>query len=691
MEQKKKKILIVDDTELNRSILSDMLSPEYEILEAATGTEAIAALCHYYADLSLVLLDIVMPGMDGFEVLAVMNRNDWLRNLPVIMISAENSSTYIDHAYDLGATDYITRPFDERTVCRRVQNTIVLYAKQKTLENMVAEQIMEKERNSSQMVEILSNIVEFRNGESGLHVLHIRIITDVLLQSLRRRCPEYELTSAKIALIANASALHDIGKISIDEKILNKPGRLTEEEYEIMKTHTIIGAQILERAPHSKENTLVQTAHQICRWHHERYDGRGYPDGLKGNEIPIAAQVVSLADVYDALTSKRVYKEAYSHEKAVDMILNGECGAFNPVLLDCLVENGETLSRNLTIRSPQTVSNMEMQRVASELMSHSELRASGRTLALLEQERTKYRFYASMTQEILIEYDRDTQLIEFSEWGAKFLGVPEIVSMTEECKKLPVWCQEFFEDVEEHLQKTTPENPVTSKNYCLPIQGGEPRWFRLVARTLWDDGESSSFSKAIGKLIDIHDNQVKIAQLQDLAKRDTLTGLYNHGGAQEMVEELLKNWEGKKSLMIALDLDYLKVANDTYGHIFGDNVLKHVADNIRQSIRKEDIAGRIGGDEFLIFLQYTTHAETLVKRIFQNVCTPYEEYPISVSMGMALCPENGTEYMELFRRADMALYTAKNNGKNQYCFYDASMAETLSARTPIDPAVSSQN
>ena len=212
---------------------------------------------------------------------------------------------------------------------------------------MVTEQIMEKERVNSQIVGILSNIVEFRNGEKEQHVFHIRIFADLLLQALRQRAPQYHLTAGYIALIVNAAAMHDIGKISIPEEILNKPGKLTEEEFEIMKSHTAIGAKILEKAPNYSETELLRVAHDICRWHHERYDGKGYPDGLEGEEIPIGAQVVGMADVYDALTNHRVYKTPFTHEKAMDMILSGECGAFNPLLLECFLDIGDILVKEL--------------------------------------------------------------------------------------------------------------------------------------------------------------------------------------------------------------------------------------------------------------------------------------------------------------------------------------------------------
>lgn len=334
----KNKILIVDDAEINRSLLADILSVEYDIMEASNGVEAVSLLNQYHADLSLILLDIVMPEMDGFEVLAIMNRNGWIQSIPVITISAETSSSYIEHAYDLGAADYISRPFDEKTVLRRVSNMLMLYTKQKILEGMVTEQIIDKEKNNFLMVEILSNIVEFRNGESGLHVLHIRVITEMLLKKLLEKTDEIHLSLSDIALIVNASALHDIGKISIPEEILNKPGRLTPEEFEVMKTHSAVGAQILKNAPNRQTEKLIQVAHDICRWHHERYDGSGYPDQLVGEQIPIAAQVVGLADAYETLTTGSGSQPPVPCAAAVQMLCTGEAGAFNPVLLDCLRE-----------------------------------------------------------------------------------------------------------------------------------------------------------------------------------------------------------------------------------------------------------------------------------------------------------------------------------------------------------------
>ena len=331
-------MLVVDDSEMNRAILSEMLKERYEIIEADCGEAGIACLEQHGSGISIVLLDIVMPGADGFDVLSLMSRNGWIDDIPVIMMSSEDSDDSVLRAYELGASDYISRPFDSRIVRQRVSNIMRLYTKQRRLSTMLAQQFYERERESRMLVDIMGGAMELRNGESGPHVQHVRKLTEMMLEHLMRKTDRYHITSSDRSTIAAASTLHDLGKLSSPDHILNKPGRLPSDEFEIMKTHTTVGADMLEGMAQYRDSALVRAARDICRWHHERYDGSGYPDGLKGEEIPISAQVVSLVDVYDALTSDRVYKKAFPHEKAMHMILNGDCGAFNPLLIDCLID-----------------------------------------------------------------------------------------------------------------------------------------------------------------------------------------------------------------------------------------------------------------------------------------------------------------------------------------------------------------
>lgn len=668
-------ILIVDDVEINRAILADMLGDEYIILEASDGMEAVKILQKNHLEVSLVLLDLMMPRMDGFEVLAMMNKAGWIENTPVITISSENAPGVIDHAYDLGATDYINRPFDEKTVQRRVRNTIMLYNKQKMLKGIVTEQILEKQRNNQVMVEILSNIVEFRNGESGLHVIHIRMLTEIFLRKLLEITDQYKLTATQIGVIVNASALHDIGKISIPEHILNKPGRLTPEEFEIIKTHSAIGAKILEDTPYHSDNALVNAAHDICRWHHERWDGRGYPDGLKGDEIPIGAQVVALADVYDALVSERVYKSAYSHKKAMEMILNGECGEFNPLLMKCLVEVGPSLEREIQNRSGGSIDAMQTRKMAEQLIAEGT--ASNRTLALLEQERIKYQFFASLSNEIQFEMDFRSDLITLPEGIAARLRLdPFILHPEEDSQFMSVLRPEDFHDLCDRLHAATQSSPRVEVIYQLQIDG-ESRWHKVVARPLWSDSESSEPTGAIGKFNDIHDDYIQMEHLRRLAEQDSLTGLYNQRSAREGIEYAISRWDSKNwAMLLFMDIDEFGVVNKKGGHLFGDQILRDIAQKITQSISPDAIAARMGGDEFLIYQACSGNPNQEIQDIFQKIRGEYRGFELRISMGAAIIPECGTTYGELFQAADRALYTAKINGKNQYRIYDESMRET---------------
>ncbi|MBD5134315.1 MAG: diguanylate cyclase [Clostridiales bacterium] len=684
----RQKILIVDDSEMNRAILADMLGGEFEIVEAENGKEAVALLQKHGPEISLVLLDIVMPEMDGFGVLNMMNKYHWIEDIPVIMISAERGSSHVERAFELGITDFISRPFDALIVHRRVVNTILLYAKQKKLTAMVAEQIYEKEQRSSLMIDILSHCVEFRNGESGMHVRNVHTLTETLLSALIRRTDKYHLTQADISVICTASALHDIGKIAIPEHILNKPGKFTDEEFAIMKTHSMVGAEMLEKLPNYQNEPLVRAAYEICRWHHERWDGRGYPDGLKGDEIPISAQIVALADVYDALTSERVYKPPFSHNRAVAMILNGECGVFNPLVLECLEECAEEIQEELAGGSEQRRSQLEIRNVARELHKHEELTASERTLELLEHERMKYSFFASLTKEIQFEYTLNPPCLVLSSWGAEKLGLPEIVMEPYENAQAQVSFKESdWDNLADALHSTTPGSPVVQYDCKLHI-GGEERWHRIIARASWSSEEPPRYTGCIGKAMDIHSTRLQLENLERQASHDALTGLINRAYAQKRIVERLKDRPSGHYALAILDLDHFKQANDTYGHLFGDEALKFLADRLRHSIRGGDIAARVGGDEFLIFLEYKEDLESTIEGIYSRLAGgDYQGFPISVSMGVASADMVGADYENLFRCADQALYVVKHSGKKgRYNYYhkDNAIDTAASAVSPID-------
>ena len=498
----KQKILIADDSEINRVLLMEILGDGYEYLEAENGVRAVELL-REHTDIALVLLDIMMPQMDGFDVLKVMRCYSWLDEIPVIMISAAKDTANIERAYDLGVADYMRRPFERVMVLRQVQNVLMLYAKQKRLTRLVTDQVYEKEHNSVLMISILSHVVEFRNSESGLHVLHIRTLTDLLLHQLAGKTDRYQLDESDISLISTASALHDLGKIVIPTEILNKPGRLTAEEYAMIKTHTVKGARILRDLSNTiggGNEPLLQVAYAICRWHHERWDGNGYPDRLKGDEIPIAAQVVALADVYDALTSERCYKHAYDHDTALRMILNGECGAFNPLLLDCLQESSEQLRAELNLSEWDRGFRQETHRLSEEILHREALPRENHAQLLLEQEKERTDFYAAQCGGIRFDYDLLAGSVTVYDYHAEPMQQKTVTDFAQG-RGLGFLNEQDRRKLSKAISRATPEAP----DVVLPVmvkRDGEPRLHRMALHTIWSGAGVRRCVNVLGQLTD---------------------------------------------------------------------------------------------------------------------------------------------------------------------------------------------
>ena len=537
----KQKILIVDDSEINRAMLKEILGEGYEYLEAENGLRAIEIL-RRRTDIALVLLDLIMPEMDGFDVLRVMQCYAWQEEIPVIVISAAEDNRSVERAYDMGVADYIRRPFERVMVLRRVKNALMLYAKQKRLTRLVTDQVYEKEHNGVLMISILSHVVEFRNSESGQHVLHIRTLTGLLLHQLVQKTDRYQLDESDISLISTASALHDIGKIMIPEEILNKPGRLTEEEYATIKTHTTEGARILKGLAIGQDEPLVKVAHAICRWHHERWDGGGYPDRLKGDEIPIAAQVVALADVYDALTSERCYKQSYSHEKAVDMILHGECGSFNPLLMECLKESSELLRTELQRSEYDRGFRHETRRLSEEILHREALPREDRAQRLLDLERERTAFYAEQRGGIQFDYDilsgsvtvvnryedpvNRTQKLDFDKgMGLTFLSGKDRRKLLDA------------------IADATPEEPDAAFPVLIAVDQ-EYRLHRLVMHTMWSRAGVRHCVSVVGQITDDH------ARLQELMLGDVNS---------DQPEALLERLKGIFDIVRLVDPESTKV------------------------------------------------------------------------------------------------------------------------------------
>lgn len=602
----KEKILIADDSAMNRAILAEMLGDGYEILEAENGRQAVAIL-QSATDIDLLLLDIMMPEMDGFEVLAMMNKYHWIDEVPVIMISAENASSYVERAYDLGATDYISRPFDMAVVRRRVINTLMLYAKQKRLVRLVAEQVYEKEKSNSTMINILSHIVEFRNGESGMHVLHIQTATDILLHTL------------------------------------------------VQKTDTTIGSEILEKLPFQQESDLVKTAYAICRWHHERWDGRGYPDGLKGEQIPIAAQVVSMADVYDALTSERCYKKAFDHDTAVKMILNGECGQFNPLLLECLTECGAQLHAELSIAS-DTGSQLhrlaDAQHISDALLRENALPGQEHIAQSLSRLQQKGRFFNQSVRCIQFDYDVATGHLSFSAWAAEHMGVPKDLLLPDEVEETGFALADIAR-IQKALRATSAEHPYTELSMLLPVDG-ELRWHHVRLCSLWSDDSVPTYIGAAGQA----DPVEQFFDYHHDLYHDVLTNAYNRRFFEKQLRKLME-----VDAVAMLDLDQFKQINDVYGHQAGDDALRILVSAVTACVRnRNDALVRYGGDEFLLIFPHIPE-HVFIKRLEQIRATVQAlhmiEYPdlhLTVSIGgvYGACPLDPG-----IRQADKLLYQAK--------------------------------
>lgn len=690
MKENEKIILIADDIELNRAIIAEIFNKKYRIVEAENGKKVLDAIAVHGRAIKMVLLDIIMPEMDGYEVLQNMAENGWLKQIPVIIITSDSSEKAALRCYDLGVSDMVKKPFNPEIVRRRVENVIELYAHKLDLESMIKKQITTMEEQEARLsranrfvIDALSTVVEFRSGESGQHIQRMRKLTRYLTKNLVQRYPEYEMDRTMIESIASAATMHDIGKIAIPDSVLLKPGRLTDEEFEVMKTHTVKGCEILGTLDYTQDEDYFKLCYEICRYHHERWDGEGYPEGLKENEIPIWAQIVSLADVYDALTSERVYKPPCSHEQAVDMILKGECGLFNPKLIMCFREcadhiwenidknvektNGERLMpyRTSSHNKPLKFTDIEEMDTISE-----------RVMWLLEVEQEKYRVLSEMSGEIIFDYDLLSDRIEFSEKASDIFGMDtQINNFIKRIQETDFVEQQQLNEMVDGIKKITPEQPFFRKELKLKLKDNNYEWYELYANAIFDSDIERCIS-ILGKITNINERKKRSDLLYRQANTDPLTGLFNRNALNEHIYGALADPSLKNAAVMIIDLDNFKAINDNFGHLYGDGVLKEISKEIKARIRETDIIGRIGGDEFVVFMENYGDESVLEKRadaFCHALRKCYEEEKtkctLSGSVGIACFPKDGKTYDKLLGKADQALYYIKKKDKNGYAFY----------------------
>ena len=667
-----KTILVVDDDKLNLSAARKVLSGEYKVIPVVRGTQVLSYLENEECD--MILLDISMPEMDGFQVLSQLRNSRWFQQIPIVLITAENSESTALKGYTSGVSDIINKPFNPEIVHRRVENIIELYNHKRFLETKLQEQyrLLEKQaeklkKANTFVIDTLSTAVEFRSSESGFHIARMRKITEFLLRALSARHEQYDFSEEEISMISDAAALHDIGKIAIPDEVLLKPGRLTPEEFEIMKTHTTKGCEILESLNYAQDEEYYRYSYEICRHHHERWDGKSYPDGLKGDEIPLSAQVVSLADVYDALVSDRVYRKALSHEKALSMIANGECGAFNPQLLESFFAVADILHEQLyahpEVQEEEDI--IKEKPVMSAIKPQEESNLSVRTLQLLERERKRYRCLSQMSGEILFDYDRETDTIEYTDRYCEIFGGTNVVLHAADAMKK----SEHIDDADRRriyaeLEKLSPENPTLRSEVKLMTKYGSEEWFEIVLKAIFDEKEE--YCDYIGKITNINRLKSESLHWKKQAFQDYLTGLYNRPALEDWMErQILQKPDAPFGLMI-LDIDYFKKVNDT-GHENGDQLLKDTSGFLLHHLRSSDVVARIGGDEFAVIMQGVCSEEILnckavqIQNDFTSEFSAKYNANLSLSVGAACYPEQGATYHELMMKADQVLLQAKQN------------------------------
>lgn len=661
-----RKLLIADDSELNRAILVSVLEKNFDILEAADGKEAIATLAAHEGNIAALLLDVVMPEADGFEVLEEMNRRGWIDEIPTIMISVETGGSYIDRAFQLGAADYVSRPFVPNMIRRRVINAILLHTKTRKLTGLIADHFYRRERNTDILAAILGYAVEFRSGERGTHMTNVSRITGLLLHRLLERTDRCPIGPEDIETVCIASSLHDIGKLLIPVDILTKPTALTPGEFDIVKQHTWLGAKIIADLPIYQNETLIKYALEICRWHHERWNGEGYPDGLKGEDIPIAAQVVSLADAYDALTSKRCYKEAFPHEKSLEMIRGGECGSFNPLLLECLNDIADTLKHSA---GAEAAAEPPAYRWAKELIwkpddSRQEL-SSARMTKQVEQELSKRRFFSDLTEEFWFEFTRHPDAVALSAGAARRTGLPRVIVGPLSCTQLcSVMSADTIQAMRDRLLCAASDETYLEFETELTLDG-HPSLCQIAIQITWASDEPGRFSSLFGRVLDIGE---RCRRLEDYRQVyiDSATHVYN----RRYFDDRLRDLDGEFTLAM-LDLDHFKHINDTYGHLAGDAALSRAAQAIRSAIRTGDELVRYGGDEFLLL--FHDMPRNALKKKLESIRAAVEslefpEYPglrITVSIGGAHAVG---PLADTVQKADQALYHAKA-AKNRTVLY----------------------
>lgn len=717
-------ILIVDDIEMNRAILSELLKDKYKILEADNAYDVVALAEQNMDKIAVILLDIIMPNKDGIEALRKLKDFGITNVIPTVLMSAEFNDEAILNEHEYGACDIIEKPFDPHAVLRRIDNLVELYEQKNKLEQLLKKQatylMQQNDRIQRQqdtinnmnntMLDTLSTVIEYRDVESGKHVHRIRKFTEILLRVVAEKCPEYNLTESKINLIVSASSIHDIGKIAIPDSILLAPRRLTYDEFRIMKEHTTKGCEILNLLDLQEKNEYFQYCYEICRYHHEKWDGMGYPDGLRGDDIPICAQVVSVADCYDALTSDRPYKAGIPHKQAAEMIKSGACGAFSEKLMECF---------NLVLPQFEELAKIyaDKAHIDKERQTEGSLNAADKMLKKNFSD-TAMSIYANMGREELIgalerqkqvareTHERDCQIfyrindlvfecdlkhdnfyVRKGDWDKMYNYYPK--NYTEAVTMMSSSCHP--DDVvafNKIFRLSNVQRAVERGKEKLEFDGrfiqdkNSYRWYRCIVIPFCEDGKLRKLYCCASK---ISEKNAENGDDRYNDQHDNLTGLWNVNYLRKAVDDYLMH-SGKDGMhvLISIDIDDFKALNFATNTTFGDEVLCKIAEKLKEHFKTNSLVSRIGSDSFVVFLRDCFDIKEVlnsVEELYNSMHMSFDylltKQNVSVSIGVAQYPADGTSFTELMNNADFATEMSKLRGKDMYLFYNKEMRKSF--------------
>ena len=693
----KSKILIVDEYEINRAILSELFCREFDILEADSSSEALQLIAQ--PDIRLIFLDAQMANMGAQVFLNKIKEMGILKKTPVLLLVNSSMDEKVQNLLE-DVWDVIYKPFHPGIIRRRVSRILESVQLENDTGALVQSQLSHmiqwmknRELSDYMIIDVLSTVLEFRMHDSGGHVQRIRLLTCLLLQEIQKRCKRYQLTDEIIQEIGLAAMMHDVGKIIVPDNILDKPGPLNVQEYEQAKQHTTYGTRLLKSIGYFDDLPGCNYYYDVCRWHHERWDGSGYPDGLPGDQIPIWAQVVGLADCYDTLVNRRVYKPAYGHQQAVQMILNGESGSFNPMLLEIFRDIEQQFYQMVLEKGllPETENNSKNTSDSGYTGPYRqnpivyEITANERINRLLHQEQLKYQKLADLSREITFIWDKESNLLRFSSEFSRVFGIDS--NFTEACSLLDQPNSLIPDKDRQQLKNRLSNLPPRTDHIQIQLQlvhtDGKPKWYEVYIRFFWDEtGYSQTFCTSfIGKLTCIDERKQQTLQWKQEATYDYLTGLYRRSSLEMALQQLTANPE--KFAVLYMDVDHFKQINDQRGHLFGDKFLKSFANALRSNLRSTDLIARVGGDEFVAVLKSLPDASIALKKA-QQLSAAFRQIPdidgktnvFSGSIGIAMYPEDGQTPEQLLMRADQALYWCKNDPLIDYARYSSAMDHT---------------